>query len=65
MHLRNLLCLITFSVAFVLAAPVTVTLENATVVGTSDGVVERFLGIPFAIPPYEALSGSSLACISY
>lgn len=30
----------------------TVTLDGATVVGTSDGTVTQFLGIPFAQPPY-------------
>lgn len=30
----------------------TVRLDRATVVGTSDGVVTQFLGIPFAEPPY-------------
>ena len=30
----------------------TVKLDQATVVGTSDGVVTQFLGIPFAEPPY-------------
>lgn len=32
--------------------PATVKLDGATVVGTSDGTVTQFLGIPFAQPPY-------------
>lgn len=32
-------------------APPTVTLDGATVTGTSSGNVEKFLGIPFAEPP--------------
>ena len=30
----------------------TVKLDQATVIGTSDGVVTQFLGIPFAQAPY-------------
>ncbi|OBZ65415.1 Lipase 1 [Grifola frondosa] len=29
----------------------TVKIDNATIIGTSDGVVSQFLGIPFALPP--------------
>ncbi|KAI0628200.1 carotenoid ester lipase precursor [Trametes polyzona] len=37
------------------AKQVTVKLEDATVLGTSDGVVSQFLGIPFAQPPVGRL----------
>ena len=30
----------------------TVTLDSGTFVGVGDGTVDRFLGIPFAKPPY-------------
>ncbi|KAI0819594.1 carotenoid ester lipase precursor [Trametes gibbosa] len=33
------------------APPISVTLDNATVVGTSDGRIDQFLGVPFAQPP--------------
>lgn len=29
----------------------TVTLDEGTIVGTSDGFLDQFLGIPFAQPP--------------
>lgn len=29
----------------------TVTLDEGTVIGTSDGFLDQFLGIPFAQPP--------------
>jgi hypothetical protein len=34
------------------ALPPTVRLDNATFVGVSNGTVSKFLGIPFAQPPY-------------
>jgi acetylcholinesterase len=40
--------------AYVLAAPLagpSVSLGNATFVGTTFGTTEKFLGIPFAQPP--------------
>ncbi|KAH9855287.1 carotenoid ester lipase precursor [Lenzites betulinus] len=37
------------------AATVSVQLDDATVVGTSDGTVSQFLGIPFALPPVGTL----------
>ncbi|KAH9855289.1 carotenoid ester lipase precursor [Lenzites betulinus] len=36
---------------FAYAAPTTVTLDTATVFGTSDGYTDQYLGIPFAQPP--------------
>lgn len=34
-------------------ATVTVDLDNATVVGVTDGTANWFLGLPFAQPPYD------------
>ncbi|KAI0666882.1 carotenoid ester lipase precursor [Trametes maxima] len=47
------LCLLFPSVALAVttARPVAVKLDEATIIGTSDGVVTQFLGIPFAEPP--------------
>ena len=39
------------------AAP-SIQLDGGTFVGTSDGIVDRFLGIPFAKPPYVVLMSS-------
>ena len=33
------------------AATATVTLDAAAVTGRSDGIVDKFYGIPFAMPP--------------
>ena len=38
------------------ASSPTVRLDNGTFVGTSDGTVNSFLGIPFAKPPYVLLN---------
>lgn len=35
--------------------PPTVDLDNGTFIGTTDGVSNKYLGIPFALPPYVAL----------
>ncbi len=40
------------AVAGAAAALAAVKLDGATVIGTSDGTVTKFLGIPFAEPPY-------------
>lgn len=34
---------------------VAVTLDDATVIGITDGHISQFLGIPFALPPYACL----------
>ncbi|CDO68163.1 hypothetical protein BN946_scf184938.g15 [Trametes cinnabarina] len=50
MLLRTILPLVAL-VWTVSARTATVKLDDATVIGTSDGVVTQFLGIPFAQPP--------------
>ena len=51
-------CLLPAFIGAALAVPMakraspSVQLDDGTFVGTSDGVVDRFLGIPFAKPPY-------------
>lgn len=39
-------------VAGIWAAP-NVTLDQATVTGVENGTLEKFLGIPYALPPYD------------
>ncbi|KAI0351843.1 carotenoid ester lipase precursor [Trametes cingulata] len=51
---KFLLCLGAL-VASAAAKTATVKLDDATVIGTSDGVVTQFLGIPFAQPPVGKL----------
>ena len=64
------LCLVPFvvgaavavqTVMYVAPGP-SVQLDDGTFIGTSDGVVDRFLGIPFGKPPYAVLfSGVCIA----
>ncbi|KAI0365187.1 carotenoid ester lipase precursor [Pilatotrama ljubarskyi] len=51
---KILLCASAFA-SGVLAKTATVRLDDATVIGTSDGFVTQFLGIPFAQPPVGKL----------
>ena len=41
----------------------TVTLDNATVIGQLNGTVVKYLGLPFAQPPYVYCLSLSIACV--
>ena len=70
MALRQVLLLLLASlVGTVLALPAnidshpTVTLDNATVIGQPNGTVVKYLGLPFAQPPYVYCLSLSIACV--
>lgn len=48
-----------YAVAFPLSGP-TVALDGASAVGVNSGTVQKFLGIPFAQPPYASVSSRFL-----
>ncbi|KAI0352094.1 carotenoid ester lipase precursor [Trametes cingulata] len=52
--LNSLLCASAFATVYA-DNSTTVQLDGATVIGTTDGVVDQFLGIPFAQPPIGKL----------
>ena len=41
----------------------TVTLDNATVIGQPNGTVVKYLGLPFAQPPYVYCMSLSMAFV--
>ena len=67
---RSLLALSVFvaRLGCIVAAPTasgpTVTLDSGTFQGVTDGVTNKFLGIPFAKPPYVHTVPSSLSQVS-
>lgn len=66
--LVRILSLVVLSFAPALAAPAirssglgqTVTLDNGTFTGISDGKMVKFYGLPYAKPPYVALHDTFL-----
>ena len=56
------LCLVPFAIGAAVAVPAakrgvpSIRLDDGTFIGTSDGIVDRFLGIPFGKPPWVIFS---------
>ena len=42
----------------------TMTLDNATVIGQPNGTVVKYLGLPFAQPPYVYCLSLPMACVT-
>lgn len=55
MRARVVVGLVAHAIAHVAAAPAVpvITLDSGTFIGTTDLVTDKFLGIPFAQPPYD------------